>query len=83
MLNRLNKLRKLWKLSNKSEHVHKFIENLDNEDIKQLPNESEKIVFLSDMTEDEYQEYIKDEEQGFKGIKEKLNKIIYGNRQSK
>lgn len=31
-----------------------------------------KAVFLSDMTEDEYQEYVRNEENGWKKFKEKI-----------
>lgn len=31
-----------------------------------------KAVFLSDMTEDEYQEYVRNEENGWKKLKEKI-----------
>lgn len=78
MINRLKKAIKLWKLSNKSQHVQDYIESLENEDINKMPNEKEKAVFLSEMTEEEYEEYQKEELQGFKEITNKLKKITNG-----
>lgn len=80
MLNRLKKFNKLWKLSKKSGEMRDILENLTKEDINSLPDEETKATFMSYGTEEEYQEYVRKEIQGWKVIDEKINKIINGDR---
>lgn len=77
MLN-LRKLIKLYKLSKKSKGFQEILEHLDDEDIRAIPEEETKAIFLSDMTDDEYDEYVRSEVKGWKVFDEKIRKIING-----
>ena len=77
MLN-LRKLIKLYKLSKKSKGFQEVLEHLDDEDIRAIPEEETKAIFLSDMTDEEYDEYVRSEVKGWKVFDEKIKKIING-----
>lgn len=77
MLN-LKKLIKLYKLSKKSKGFQEVLEHLDDEDIRAIPEEETKAIFLSDMTDEEYDEYVRSEVKGWKVFDEKIKKIING-----
>lgn len=82
MLNRLKKritkAKNIWKLSKKSGEMKQIIERLSKEDLNALPDEDTKATFLSYGTEEEYQDYVKKEVQGWKVIDEKVDKILNG-----
>lgn len=77
MLKRIKQLHKMWKLSNKDDKYLEAIENITNEEIVKIPNKSNgKAVFISEMNEDEYNQYIKEEVDGWKGFNNKIKKIF-------
>jgi len=78
MLNHLKNLIKLYKLSKKSKVFQEILEHLDDEDIRAIPEEETKAVFLSDMTDDEYNDYVRSEVKGWKVVDDKIRKILYG-----
>jgi hypothetical protein len=62
MFNRLKQIKKLWNLSKKSPSL---VEQLTDEMIDTLPTEEESPVYLSDMTDEEYKQYVTDELDGW------------------
>lgn len=77
MLKRLKQLKKIWSLTNKNEEYLKAIENLSKEDIKAIPNIGNgKAQFIPLMSEQERDQYLKDQEPMWKKFNEKLREII-------
>lgn len=72
----LKRLQKLWKLSKKDPKALKVLENLTEEQIAVIPEDTEDVkgVFISAGTEEEYVEF-KREEEGTKNWYDRLKNL--------
>lgn len=70
MLQRLIKLKRLWKLSNQNLPVNQ------EQEIALMANNPQDAVYVSPMTEEEHQSYVINEELGWKGFIDKAKKIL-------
>ncbi len=77
MLKRIKQLHKMWKLSNKDSNYLEVLENITTNDIEKIPDKGNgKAIFISDMNDEEYNQYIRDEKQGWKGFNNKIKQIF-------
>lgn len=77
MLKRLKQLRKMWKLSNKDTRYLEALEKTTVKDIDRIPDKGNgKAIFISDMDEEEYNQYIRDEKHGWKSFNNKVKSIF-------
>ena len=77
MLKRLKQLHKMWKLSNKDTRYLEALEKTTVKDIDKIPDKGNgKAIFISDMDEEEYNQYIRDEKHGWKSFNNKVKSIF-------
>lgn len=67
MFNRIKKLRRLWRLSNKDENAISDFMKLSDKEIMNLPDENEKAEFISLGSNEEFKDF-DNEKKGIKGI---------------
>ena len=77
MLKRIQTLHKLWKLTNKNEKIVEKLLSVKDTDIDKLSNKGNgKAVFIADMNEDEYNDYVKNELNGWKEFTNKIKQVF-------
>lgn len=80
MLNRLRNLKKLWSLSGKNQEFLSALSAVTPEDIKDIPDEDTKAVFMKPMTESDYQEYLHNEVHGWSKFNKHVADLIKNGR---
>lgn len=76
MLGRLKNFRKLWSLSKKNKPFLDALSETPLEHLSAIPDEDTKAVFMKDMTESEYQEYLHNEVHGWSKFNKHVADII-------
>ena len=66
-MNLINKIKRLWKLSNKDQKSLEAFMQLSDKEIMDLPDEDTKAVFISEGSAEEFKDY-QNEQKGIKGI---------------
>ncbi len=70
----INRIKKIWALSKKDLTV---LDDITMEDIKELPNTGDgKAEFIPMMSENERDEYLKNQDPWYKKLNEKLKELV-------
>lgn len=77
-MKQIKKLKNLWKLSKKSDSFSSFLESVNDEDLASIPEESTKAVFMNYGTDEEYEEWVK-EQNGWASVHRRLLSLIKKN----
>ena len=78
MWRRIKQLKKLWALTGKDETALKRLELLERDDLYTIPEYDGQAEFLSDMDQEEYEDYVRKEERGWRTFYNLVDKITNG-----